>query len=165
MKKYADLTASTFFLCGPQAMYDFIKKELAPLELPKKAVHHDASCCGDLPMEHPGEFQLTVHMRDEVFIIPAKANETLLTAMERARLNAPNKCRAGGCGFCHSKWISGSYKVADGRDGRRKPTANSVLSTPVSPILWRIWKSTCRLLINKQRTCFSTGACFLFRYS
>lgn len=120
MKKYADLTASTFFLCGPQVMYDFIKKELAPLELPKKAVHHDASCCGDLPMEHPGEFQLTVHMRDEVFIIPAKANETLLTAMERAGLNAPNKCRAGGCGFCHSKWISGSYKVADGRDGRRE---------------------------------------------
>ncbi len=120
MKKYADLTSSSFFLCGPQAMYDFIGKELAPLALPKKAVHHDASCCGDLSMENPGEFQLTVHMRDEIFVIPAKANETLLTTMERAGLNAPNKCRAGGCGFCHSKWLSGSYKVADGRDGRRE---------------------------------------------
>jgi ferredoxin-NADP reductase len=120
MKKYADLTSSTFFLCGPQAMYDFIGKELAPLGLPKKAVRHDASCCGDLPMEHPGEFKLTVHMRDSVYVVLARENETLLVAMERAGLNAPNKCRAGGCGFCHSKWLSGSYRVADGRDGRRE---------------------------------------------
>lgn len=120
MKKYADLKNSTFFMCGPQAMYDFVGKELAPLCLPKKAVHHDAACCGDLPIERPGIYKLTVHMRDEVFIISAKENETLLTAMERAGLNAPNKCRAGGCGFCHSKWISGSYKVAEDRDGRRE---------------------------------------------
>ena len=59
-------------------------------------------------------------MQDEVYVIPAKANETLLTAMERAGLNAPNKCRAGGGGFCHSKWPSGSYPVADGCDGRRE---------------------------------------------
>ena len=118
MKKYADLTASTFFLCGPKAMYDFIGRELAPLQLPLKALHRDATCCGDLPLEQPAEFRLTVHMRDEVFVIPAKENETLLTAMERAGLNAPNKCRAGGCGFCHSKWIAGGYRVAEGRDGR-----------------------------------------------
>lgn len=120
MKKYVDLTNSTFFLCGPQALYDFVGKELVPLHLPRKAIHHDAGCCGDLPVEHPGEYKLTVHMRDEVYVIPARENETLLTAMERAGLNAPNKCRAGGCGFCHSKWLSGSYRVAEGRDGRRE---------------------------------------------
>lgn len=120
MKKYTSLTDCTFFLCGPAAMYDFVAKELAPLNLPKKAVHRDAACCGDLPMEQAGEFKLTVHMRDDVYVIPAKSNETLLVAMERAGLNAPNKCRAGGCGFCHSKWLSGSYRVADGRDGRRE---------------------------------------------
>ena len=120
MKKYTSLTDCTFFLCGPAAMYDFVAKELAPLNLPKKAVHRDAACCGDLPMEQAGEFKLTVHMRDDVYVIPAKANETLLVAMERAGLNAPNKCRAGGCGFCHSKWLSGSYRVAAGRDGRRE---------------------------------------------
>lgn len=120
MKKYTDLTDHTFFLCGPPAMYAFIAKELEPLNLPQKAVHRDAACCRDLPVEKPGLFKLTVHMRDEVYIIPAKENETLLTAMERAGLNAPNKCRAGGCGFCHSKWLSGSYRIADGRDGRRE---------------------------------------------
>lgn len=120
LRKYVDIPTSTFFLCGPQAMYDFVGKELAPFGLPRKAVHHDAACCPDLAMENPGEYTLTVHMRDEVYTIPAKANETLLTAMERAGLNAPNKCRAGGCGFCHSKWLSGSYRVAEDRDGRRE---------------------------------------------
>lgn len=120
MKKYTNLSDSTFFLCGPPAMYDFLEKELLPLALPKKAVHRDASCCRDLPEEHPEELKLTVHMRDRVYTIPARTNETLLTAMERAGLNAPNKCRAGGCGFCHSKWISGSYKISEGRDGRRE---------------------------------------------
>lgn len=120
LRKYVDITSSTFFLCGPQAMYDFVGKELAPFGLSRKAVHHDAACCPDLAMENPGEYTLTVHMRDEVYTIPAKANETLLTAMERAGLNAPNKCRAGGCGFCHSKWLSGSYRVAEDRDGRRE---------------------------------------------
>ena len=120
MERYTSLEGSTFFLCGPQAMYEFVEKELAPLGLPQKAVHRDAGCCGDLPLKRPGEYKLTVHMRDEVFEIPAKENETLLTAMERAGLNAPNKCRAGGCGFCHSKWLAGSYRVAEGRDGRRE---------------------------------------------
>ena len=120
MQKYTGLTGSTFFLCGPQAMYDFVDKELAPLGLPLKVVHRDATCCGDLPTDHAEELVLTVHMQDEVHTIPAKSNETLLTAMERAGLNAPNKCRAGGCGFCHSKWVSGQYRVADGRDGRRE---------------------------------------------
>ena len=120
MKKYTDLTGHTFFLCGPPAMYDFLGKELAPLQLPQKAVHRDAACCRDLPAEQSDTVTLTVHMRDEVYVIPAKKHETLLTAMERAGLNAPNKCRAGGCGFCHSKWLSGSYRIADGRDGRRE---------------------------------------------
>ena len=88
--------------------------------MPKKAIRRDASCCGDLPEESPSQVTLTVRMRDEVYTLAARTNETLLTAMERAGLNAPNKCRAGGCGFCHSKWISGSYKVAEGRDGRRE---------------------------------------------
>lgn len=120
MEKYVEIASSTFFLCGPQAMYDFVGKELAAYNLPRKAIHRDASCCGNLPMEKPEQFTLTVHMRDEVYTVPALQNETLLTAMERAGLNAPNKCRAGGCGFCHSKWLAGEYHVAEGRDGRRE---------------------------------------------
>lgn len=120
LKKYVDVENCTFFLCGPPAMYSFLKKEFEPWNLPVKAVHQDASCCADRPINAPQTFQLVVHMRDEVYTIPAKENETLLTALERAALDAPNKCRAGGCGYCHSKWIKGKFFVAEGRDGRRE---------------------------------------------
>ena len=118
MKKYVDLTDVTFFLCGPQAMYSFVLKELEPYHLPLKAVHKDATCCGSLKMDAPRTFRLTVHMRDQVHTVDAREDETLLAAMERAGLDAPNKCRAGGCGY--SKWLKGEFRIADGRDGRRE---------------------------------------------
>ena len=119
MARYADLQKVTFFLCGPAAMYAFIQKELAPLGLPLKAVRKDATCCGARNVENPRTFTLTVHIRDKVCTVPAREDETLLVSMERAGVQAPNKCRAGGCGYCHSKWLGGDYLVADGRDGRR----------------------------------------------
>ena len=119
MAKYADLHNVTFFLCGPAAMYAFIQKELAPLHLPLKALRKDATCCGARAVENPRTFTLTVHIRDKVYTVPAREDETLLVSMERAGIQAPNKCRAGGCGYCHSKWLGGDYLVADGRDGRR----------------------------------------------
>lgn len=120
LEKYIDINASTFFMCGPVAMYASILDELKPYNLPLKSVRKDAATCGDLDIDNPKTFRLTVHMRDKVYEIDAKENETLLTSMERAGLNAPNKCRAGGCGFCHSKWLGGEYIIAKGRDGRRE---------------------------------------------
>lgn len=120
LEKYVDINSSTFFMCGPVAMYASILDELKPYNLPLKSVRKDAATCGDLDIDNPKTFRLTVHMRDKVYEIDAKENETLLTSMERAGLNAPNKCRAGGCGFCHSKWLGGEYVIAKGRDGRRE---------------------------------------------
>lgn len=120
LEKYVDVRQASFFLCGPQAMYDFVEAQLMPYGLPGKAVRRDATCCPDLPLEAPRMFRLTVHIRDRVFTMDAAENETLLTAMERAGVPAPNKCRAGGCGYCHSKWLGGEFRVAAGRDGRRE---------------------------------------------
>lgn len=119
LKKYVDIKNASFFLCGPQSMYKYILDELKPYELPIKAIHKDASCCQDLDIKSPKQFTLKVKMQGEEYTIPCMENETLLVAMERAGINAPSKCRAGGCGFCHSKLISGEYMVAEGRDGRR----------------------------------------------
>lgn len=120
LERYVDIPNVTFFLCGPVAMYNFVLKQLEPYGLPVKAVHKDATCCADREMDTPRTFDLTVHIRGDVYTIKAKENETLLTAMERAAIHAPNKCRAGGCGYCHSKWLSGEYLVAENRDGRRE---------------------------------------------
>ena len=120
LEKYVDVPNASFFLCGPVAMYNFVDEQLAGYHLPRKAVHRDASCCPDLAMDAPRTFRLTVHLRDQVYTLEAAENETLLTAMERGGIPAPNKCRAGGCGYCHSKWMGGEFRIAEGRDGRRE---------------------------------------------
>lgn len=120
LEKYTNIREASFFLCGPQAMYDHLDAELAPYGLPRKAVRRDASSCGALSVENPRVFQLTVHIRDRVFSINAAENETILASMERAGIPAPSKCRAGGCGYCHSKWLGGEFRIAEGRDGRRE---------------------------------------------
>lgn len=120
IEQFVNIKECTFFLCGPKAMYDFVDSELKPYDLPRKAVHRDATCCPNLKLDAPRTFRLTVHIRDQVFTMDAAENETILTAMERGGVPAPNKCRAGGCGHCHSKWIAGEFVIAEGRDGRRE---------------------------------------------
>lgn len=116
IKKYVsgDFTA---MLCGPAAMYAFADKELASLGLPLRRIKKEANCVGvrDVP---PQTYTLTVHIGFDTYTVPADARETVLTALERAGLKVPAKCRAGGCGFCHSKLVSGSFLVA-GADKRR----------------------------------------------
>ena len=116
IKKYVsgDFTA---MLCGPAAMYAFADRELASIGLPLRRIKKEANCVGvrDVP---PQTYTLTVHIGFETYTVPADARETVLTALERAGLKVPAKCRAGGCGFCHSKLVSGSFSVA-GADKRR----------------------------------------------
>ena len=107
----------TVMMCGPQAMYAFADKELASLGLPLRRIKKEANCVGPRDAEAKS-YTLTVHIGFDTYTVPADARETILTALERAGLKVPSKCRAGGCGFCHSKLVSGSFSIA-GQDKRR----------------------------------------------
>lgn len=107
----------TVLMCGPQAMYEFAQKELNSLNLPLRRIKKEANCVGMRDAE--GKiFKLVVHIGFDTFTVPADSRETILTAMERAGLKVPSKCRAGGCGFCHSKLVAGDFSIA-GEDKRR----------------------------------------------
>lgn len=107
----------TVMMCGPQAMYAFADKELASLGLPIRRIKKEANCVG-LRDAEAKSYTLTVHIGFDTYTVPADARETILTALERAGLKVPSKCRAGGCGFCHSKLVCGSFSIA-GQDKRR----------------------------------------------
>ena len=62
---------------------------------------------------------MIVHIRDEVYNIPALNNETLLSALERAGIKSPSRCKSGSCGFCHSRLINGNYYVKPEHESRR----------------------------------------------
>lgn len=116
IEKYAGKEFSVM-MCGPSVMYEFAKKELAKLGISGKYVRTEANCCGLRDVKH-AEYEIKVHIKDECAVIKANSEETLLTAMERAGLKVPAKCRAGGCGFCHSKLLKGEFSIA-GADKRR----------------------------------------------
>ena len=107
----------TVMMCGPEAMYEFVTKELESFHLPIRRVKKEANCVASRKGEEK-TYQLTVHIGFDTFQVPASSNETILVALERASLPVPSKCRAGGCGFCHSKLVSGKYTIA-GTDKRR----------------------------------------------
>ena len=51
--------------------------------------------------------------------VPALVTESLIIAMERAKLAPPSKCRSGECGFCRSLLISGDVYINPISDWRR----------------------------------------------
>jgi ferredoxin-NADP reductase len=127
IKKYAEIENSSFFICGPQAMYDFVMDEIATFDLPPKRIRHevfgearDVTRVPDFPQEAVDKrVQLKVHVGGVTTEIPALARESVLVAMERAGLTPPSQCRSGECGVCHSLLISGDVYIHPDRDGRR----------------------------------------------
>lgn len=127
IKKYAPSGEYSIFLCGPQAMYDFVDKEIEKLQLAPKWIRHELfgeyknpSKEADYPKDKLHKtFNVSVKIRGEVKVISCNSNETLLTAMERAGIAAPSRCRSGECGFCHSRLNKGEVYVPSSVDGRR----------------------------------------------
>ncbi|MBD3254869.1 MAG: 2Fe-2S iron-sulfur cluster binding domain-containing protein [Candidatus Lokiarchaeota archaeon] len=128
IKKYADANNSSFFICGPQIMYNFVEKELEKLNIPPKRIRREAY--GEIKdiVKYPGfpqevaekTFNIKVSIGEITKEIPGIATESVLVAMERANLAPPSKCRSGECGFCRSLLISGDVYVSPACDGRRE---------------------------------------------
>lgn len=126
IKKYS-AEDSTYFICGPQAMYRFMREELKKLDIPARRVRfevfgqaRDITAYDGYPVEKAGEtFSLTVKRGIAEDVIPARACESLVTAFERAGIKIDTACRSGECGFCRTKVLSGEYFVCPENDGRR----------------------------------------------
>lgn len=118
---------SSIFICGPEAMYRFLEKETAKLNLPSRLIRSEMMGITTKVWEEPGYpegikdkvFKITVRRCGEEQVIDANANETVLVALERAAIKAPSRCRSGECGWCRSKLISGNVFVPERSDGRR----------------------------------------------
>jgi ferredoxin-NADP reductase len=131
IEKYCEPNSSTFFICGPQVMYNFVEGELSKFKLPIKRIRREAFGEVKNILTHPDfpkevaerVFKIKIHIGDLTKEIPAIATESVLIALERANLNPPSKCRSGECGFCRSLLIDGNVyinPVSDWRKGADK---------------------------------------------
>ncbi len=127
IKKYGGEEYS-IFMCGPQAMYNFLDTEIAKLGLRRKFVRRELFGMIKDPWNQPGypeeirgkTFNLKVVQCGREYDIPVSADEPVLVAIERAGIAAPSRCRSGECGWCRSKLISGKVFVPEKTDGRRR---------------------------------------------
>lgn len=127
IKKYGGEEYSVF-MCGPQAMYNFLDREIEKLGLRRKFVRRELFGMIKDPWNQPGypeeirgkTFALKVVQCGKEYSITASADEPLLTAIERAGIAAPSRCRSGECAWCRSRLLSGNVFVPEKTDGRRR---------------------------------------------
>ena len=136
-------------------MYDYVENEAQKLGLRRKFVRFDAY--GQYRLTKRDEeftnefkdktFELTVVMNDGIERkIPARADEPILVAFERAGIEAPSKCRSGECGFCRSKLVSGECYTPGKVERRRQYDKVTGYIHPCCTFP----KSDCRILINYE---------------
>lgn len=126
IKKYSK-DDSTYFVCGPQAMYSFIKGELNKLDIPSKRIHFEVFGNPKDPRNFEGydssnydkTFSIKVIRGTKEDVIKASGKESIAVALERAGLKIHTACRAGVCGFCRIRVIEGTYFVPKTNDQRR----------------------------------------------
>ena len=126
IKKYS-APDTTYFICGPQAMYTFLREELKKLAIPPRRVRFEVFGQAKDITAFPGypqdvkdkTFTMTVRRGIHEDVIPAKATESIVVALERAGIRIETGCRSGECGFCRTKVVSGSVYVCPENDGRR----------------------------------------------
>ena len=127
IKKYAPQSPYSIFLCGPQAMYNFVDKEIEKLDLEKKFVRHEmfgeihnAKNQEGYPGCQSDEVTITVTICDQTYTVKGNANDTILQILEKGGIAVPNRCRSGECGWCHSLLKSGKVFIPARMDYRRK---------------------------------------------
>ena len=127
IKKYGGEEYS-IFMCGPQAMYNFLDNEIAKLGLRRKFVRRemfgmikDPWNQPDYPAEIRGKtFNLKIVQCGREYNVPVSADEPIIVAAERAGIAVPSRCRSGECGWCRSKLVSGKVYIPEKTDGRRR---------------------------------------------
>jgi 3-ketosteroid 9alpha-monooxygenase subunit B len=119
------------FICGPALFMENALAAMLALGLPRAKVHVERfASLPDLPVSLAAEVKLTEPAVNEpantqtntqaaletvldgaTFNLTCEPGETLLDAMLRADVPAPNSCRSGLCGACMCRVQNGSVKL------------------------------------------------------
>jgi ferredoxin-NADP reductase len=128
IEKHSNPAADSYFLCGPDVMYDFVGMELAALGVPLRRIRREAYGEIKKPERFPSyprgasgkTFSITARLKEGSVVIPAAAGESVLIALERAKLAPPSACRSGECQFCRTLLLQGEVWVSPESDARRE---------------------------------------------
>ena len=104
----------TFYICGPNAMYDLVLAELEELGVPPHKIRRelygppaDVTKAPGWPKGLPAGRVFSVEVAGKRTVVRAPAGEPLLNSLERYGLLVPAVCRSGACSACRLRLVSG----------------------------------------------------------
>jgi len=110
----------SFFICGPQGLYDFCLPQVEDLGVPRRKIKQEMYGAPPNIWQYPG-WPDDVNPKDTVSVsvknrkrISAQAGETLLWALEKNDIVVPSLCRSGECSMCRVKILSGKVYQPSG---------------------------------------------------
>lgn len=109
-----DVSSCTFYMCGPNVMYRFVRSELEKLGVSRRAIRQEVEVIPNSPREFPGwpenvdESNVFTISLPDGRKIPAKATDTIMKSLEDAGVVVPSLCRSGECSTCRTKLLSGT---------------------------------------------------------
>lgn len=117
----------TYYISGPQPMYDFLDGEFKKMGVKERRIRMeeygetaDITKSPLYPKGHENEtFKITVRFGLDEKVIDAKATDTVVVSLEKAGLAPDTHCRSGACGWCRSLLISGDVWQRPQSDGVR----------------------------------------------
>jgi len=128
----------TFYMCGPGAMYDLCRNELAALGVPGHRVRRelygppaDVTLQPGWPegLEADTVFRVEVEGRGG---FAARAREPLMNALERVEIVLPAECRSGQCSVCRTRLVSGRVFMPEQAGVRQADRENGYIHPCVS---------------------------------
>jgi ferredoxin-NADP reductase len=142
-KEIGDVKAKTFFLCGPQAMYDFCISELAKLGVAPRKIKREMYGAPLSITGQPGwpagvseKDRFSVKVGGKTFDAPATV--PLLSSFEKNGVVVPFLCRSGECSMCRVKLLRGKVYQPPGTPVRKSDTqfgyVHSCVSYPIEDI-------------------------------
>lgn len=118
-----------FYVCGPEAMYQFCLPELDKLKIQARKTKVEVMGAPKNIVSYPGwpenvkavdVFKVAVKGKKT---ISALASEPLMVSLERAGMAIPALCRSGECSLCRTKLVSGKVYQPNGVKLRKSDRA------------------------------------------
>ena len=129
IRKRLDGLDWTFFVCGPEDMYQFCLPELEKLLVPARKTRVEVMGSPKQIASYPGwphnvkagdVFQVAIKGKKS---IRAAASEPLMISLEKAGVVIPALCRSGECSLCRTKLLSGKVYQPNGVKLRKSDRA------------------------------------------
>jgi len=143
-KVLENIEDKSFFICGPQGLYDFCLPQVQDLGVPRRKIRQEMYGAPPNIHEYPGwpadikpddTFSVNVKNRKP---IKAKAAESLLSALEKNEILVPSLCRSGECSMCRVKILSGKVYQPAGvpvrKSDRQFGYVHSCMAFPISDL-------------------------------